>query len=149
MALIDSKLEFADALDLAALNAGSGVGCGNIIDLGAAGKDGWGNSLTESPGEGGTLYWNTRVNTVLSAHAATLVLQHAAAYASSALSSATSLLTFTIPASAPAGSMYTASIPNGGLARYLRMKITQNSSATGKIDSWISYKPADSEVGLK
>lgn len=147
--MIDSKLELGDALDLAALNAASGVGAGNILDLGAAGKDGWGNTLTESPGEGQSLFWIVQINTTMSAHALTLAMQHAATVASSALASATTLVTFTIPSAAAAGQRYVITLPQGGMARYLRMHATQNNSATGKIDSWISSNPADSETALK
>lgn len=150
MAIQDYKAIFMDAQSLATATT-SGVELGSAIDLGAAGKDGWGNSLTESPGEGGQLYWNVRVNTGLSAHTARVQLVKAAAIgSSSALTSGVVVQEVAIPASAAAGQTYTVSVAQGGLARYLRLKVVAgNNSLTGALDSWLSNCKSDSEILLK
>lgn len=146
--IIDKNLELGDALTLA-MSAAGGEYFGNILDLGAAGKDGWGNTLAESPGEGQTVYWNIQINTVMSAHAGVLELRHAAANASSALTSGVALATITLPASAAAGQRYSMALPQGGATRYLQMFMTQSNSATGAIDSWLSSSPSDTETDKK
>jgi len=146
MAIIDSKLELCDAQTLASTTT-SGVHIGNIIDLGAAGKDGWGNALVESIGEGGQIYMNVNVNTVLSAHSHRVQLATDSALASSAMASATIIAEVLLPASSPAGHRATISVPTGGLLRYVQIKdVSSNNSATGKLDVWLSDNPGDSQI---
>ena len=146
MAIIDSKLELCDAQTLASTTT-SGVHIGNIIDLGAAGKDGWGNSLVESIGEGGTIYLNVNVNTVLSAHSCEVQLHTDSALASSAMASSTKIASIWLPASSPAGHRSSVSVPTGGLLRYVGIIADPSSnSITGKLDIWLSDNPGDSQI---
>lgn len=148
--IIDKNLEFGDALTLA-MSAASGQYFGNIIDLGAAGKDGWGNALGESPGEGQQLYWNTQINTVVSAHAGVLSLRAGSANASSVLSAGqVAVASIYIPSGAAAGQRWTVTVPSGAVTlRYLQLYMVQSNSATGAIDSWLSSSPGDSETAQK
>jgi len=146
MAILDSKLELCDAQNLASTTT-SGVHVGNIIDLGATGKDGWGNSLVESPGEGGQVYLNINVNTVLSAHAPNVCLMTDSALASSAMASAVEIARILLPASSPAGHRSTISVPTGGMLRYVQIKVVAgHNSQTGKLDIWLSDNPGDSQI---
>lgn len=146
MAIIDSKLELCDAQSLASTTT-SGTHVGNIIDLGATGKDGWGSSLVESPGEGGSVFLNINVTTGLSAHTATIQLATDSALASSAMASATVIGSVLLPASTAAGQRRSFTVPSGGLLRYVQIRVVAgNNSLTGAIDAWLSNCPADSEL---
>ena len=145
----DYTLVLCDATSIAG-SAGS-AGVGKALDLGAAGKDGWGNTLTESPGEGQDSFFNVGINTVLAGASGTLTvaLQSAAAVgSSSALTSGVTACSVFFPATAAAGQRRVVSVPMGGLARYLRAYVTRGGATTGKIDAWIG-PPADSETALK
>lgn len=153
MSIIDAKLELCDATDLGSV-AGSGVfasavAIGNSLDLGAAGVDGWGNSLTEGPGEGQELSINLSINTVLSAHELTVFLASDGALSSSDLSSANQLASVTFPASSPAGTKRTISVPAGNCERYIQLMGGGAAALTGKLDAWISSVPQDTNTAMK
>jgi hypothetical protein len=145
----DYTLVLCDATSIAG-SAGS-AGVGKALDLGAAGKDGWGNTLTESPGEGQDCYFNVQINTAMTGSGTlTVALQSAAAItSSSALTSGVTACSVFFPKASAAGQRRVVSVPMGGLARYLRAYATiGTASCTGVIDAWIG-PPADSEAGLK
>ena len=150
--IIDKKWLLCDATSIAG-SAGS-AGVGKALDLGATGKDGWGNSLTESPGEGGGgfgMYFNVQINTVLAGASGsiTVAIQSAAAVgSSSALTSGVTAASVFFPALAAAGQRRVISVPMGGLARYLRAYVTRGAAVTGAIDAWIG-PPADTETAMK
>lgn len=146
MAILDTKLSICDAQNLASTTT-SGTAVGNIIDLEAAGKDGWGNTLVESIGEGGSIFLNVNVNTALSAHSLEVQLHTDSALASSAMASSTKVMSVWLPASSPAGHRMNASVPTGGLLRYVGIIVDPSSnSLTGKIDVWLSRDPGDSQI---
>jgi hypothetical protein len=151
MAIQDAKLVLCDATSIAGSSAGA-TGVGKAIDLGAAGKDGWGNTLTESPGEdAGQTFFNVNINTVLAGAGGTLEveLQSAAAVtSSSALTSGVTACSVHFPATAAAGQIRSVSIPSGGLARYLRVLARRGATVSGAINAWLGPK-FDSETALK
>lgn len=147
MAIIDTKLQFCDATNLASATT-SGVFLGNIIDLEAAGKDGWGNTLIEGIGEGGTIWLNINVNTVMSAHSCEVQLHtESAIAASSTFASSVKVVSAWLPASSPAGSRLSVGFPTGGTLRYVGLIFDASSnSLTGKVDAWLSNNPGDTQI---
>jgi hypothetical protein len=150
MAIQDAKLILCDATSI---NGSAGTaGVGKALDLGAAGTDGWGNALAESPGEGGNLWFNVNINTVLAGASGTLTvgLFHAAAIGSSSgLTSGVEAAEVFFAATAAAGQSRSITVPSGGLARYLRVHVTRGAAVTGAINAWLSFSPFDSETALK
>ena len=148
--LQDYKLVMCDATSI---NGSAGTaGVGKALDLGAAGTDGWLNTLTESPGEGGNLYFNVQIDVVLAGASGTLAVglySAAAVGSSSALTSGVQACTVYFPATAAAGQRRSISVPQGGLARYLRTTVIRGGAVTGSIDAWLSNQPMDTETAMK
>jgi hypothetical protein len=149
MALMDAKLFFGD-LNLASGNSTLASGLiGDVIDLGAAGKDGWGNTLSEGPGEGQSMFMNVNVNTVIGGAAGWVKLCQDGALSSGNLSSANEMFKIDLASALAVGQHISVSLPAGmTYDRYLQIS-GGASSTTGKVDVWISDSPTDSEIGLK
>jgi hypothetical protein len=144
--LIDSKMVLGEALDIASAGL-----IGNVIDLAAAGVDGWGNTITESPGDGQTLYLVVQVDTIIETAGVTLELCFDETLSGSNLAASTDpIVTLELPTNSPVGWRRTVTVPSGGAGRYVQLfAVDLGGSPTGNIDAFLTTTPGDSEVAYK
>lgn len=149
MALMDAKWFFGD-INLASGNSTLATGLtGDVIDLGVAGVDGWGNSLSEGPGEGQSMYLNVNVNTVVGGAAGWVKLCQDGALSSGNLASANEMFSIPLASGLAAGQHISMTLPAGmTYDRYLQISAGATAT-TGRADVWISDSPFDSEITLK
>lgn len=149
MSIIDAKLFFGD-LNLASGNSTLQSGLiGDVIDLGVAGKDGWGNTLAESPGEGQSIYMNVNINTVIGGAAGWVKLCQDGALSTGVLSSANAMFTIDLASGLAAGQHIGVTLPQGmTYDRYLQIS-GGATATTGRADVWLSNSPIDSEIAVK
>lgn len=130
MAILDSLLEFSDAQSLASQSDAAVVQSTNVVDLGAAGTDGWGTSL--APTLGGNLKMFVAVSGTLSASSATVIVKLMTHSAATSIKSGTELASILIPAKQAAGWRTSVGVPmRKTWARYLGYTYTITGAATG------------------
>lgn len=144
MAILDSKLVFAQADTLSGISASSNANIGDIIDLGI-GRDWYDTALTPNIGEGGNLWLNVKCDGEDFASAGSPVVTidlHASA--AEAMTSPTTLLTVVTDKTPNDGdNIYRAKVPAGTVKRYLALNVaTTNALTAGKISAWISMDSA-------
>ena len=147
--IIDAKLQLCDNESLVQGAAGSYL-IGDVLDLGAAGTDYFGNSITESPGEGQQLYMTVTVNTAIAGGDADIVLCTDGSLSGGDLASANEVVRLYFANGTAAGTRKTVTVPSGGVERYLQVQEVASAAITaGAVDVFLSSTPGDSQVGLK
>lgn len=143
MGVQDKKLYFGSDLVATAT-----AYVGDVVDLGAAGKDGWGNALAEVLGAGQDIYLNIVVTTAIN-NAGSLELCYDDALSSGNCDSGTWAVQIPF-ASLALGVRIAVTVPARDLQRYLQMHITDGGSiTTGAFDAWLSSVPIDSNIAIK
>jgi hypothetical protein len=146
MSIIDSKLYFGAGLD----PDGSAY-VGDVVDLGPAGKDGWGATLTEILGAGQTIYFNIVITEAID-EAGSIELCTDNALSSGDCDSGLYIATIPYSSSGLAlGTRISVTVPARALAgRYLQVHCTETGTiTTGGFTAWLSAAPVDSDAGNK
>lgn len=143
MGVQDAKLFFGSDLVATAT-----AYVGDVVDLGAAGKDGWGNTLAERLGGGQTIYLNIVVTTAID-NAGSIELCYDDALSSGNCDSGTWVVQIPF-ASLTVGRRIAVTVPARDIQRYLQMHVTDAGSiTTGAFDAWLSSVPVDTEIASK
>ena len=158
MAIIDSKLYFgainigddgADRVNFLPVIAGEG---GDTIDVGVAGKNGWGATLLDDVGAGNDIFFNIEVTTVIGGDDSYISLCGDETVTSSVLDAidANVVLVDMLMASGLAvGTHLSQTLVAGAVgARYLQCMCGQAAS-TGIVEAWLSDSPADTKISQK
>lgn len=111
MAFQDAKNEFSDAQTLGSPSSGDKNMSTNTVNLGAAGEDGWGNSLPNSL-DPKNLHWFMGVNTTMVGASAAVIAQLKTHSAVSMKSAGTVVATITIPALQASGWRQSIAVPH-------------------------------------
>jgi len=144
MAMIDDLLEMSDAQTPSSKSSGNKNMSEDVIDLGAAGTDGWGTSLANRLG-GTDLKWHLQVNTALVGASAAIICELKTHTATSMKSAGTTLIRHTIPALSAGGYRRNFGVPLSTLSRYVACLYTISGAAltSGKIDSRLAPDTGD------
>ena len=138
MAIIDSKLEFCDAMVISCASASAQIST-NVFDMNTM-KDAWGTAITNDIGEGNNgLVANVQVATVFEA-SARVVCKLLTSAASALVSSGTVIGTAEIIAAAAAvGTKRQIRVPAGTVKRWVGMQFSVSGSSmdTGAVDAWL------------
>ena len=145
MAIMDYRLEFADATSVGAAVATTVVG--NIIDLGAASTY---NDTTRNAdyGDGTPIYMHVRMvaaaTGATSASTLAFYLQEAGSTTAASFANAVTLKTATVVGTYVAGyRVYDAALPSRTYKRYLRLAcaVATSTVSAGTCDAYISLDP--------
>ncbi len=157
MAILDSKLYFgaidiANGLDRASnLPVAAGLE-GDIVDVGVAGKDGWGNTLLDDIFAGNSLYLNLEVTTVIGGAAGFIALCGDETHDSTDIDAITDTGIFAVillGSGLAVGQHISMGVPAGTIgARYLQISCGDTAS-TGVVEAWLSDSPCDTEITKK
>jgi len=145
MAMIDELLEMSDAQTPSSKSSGNKNMSEDVIDLGAAGTDGWGTSLANRIGGTG-LKWHLQVNTALVGSSAAVICELKTHTATSMKSAGTTIIRHTIPAASAAGYRRSFGLPlQFSPNRYIATLYTISGAAltSGKFDSWLAPDTGD------
>jgi hypothetical protein len=139
MAILDKKLELMDAASIA--GAPAATVSSEVLDLGT-GYNEWGVANTPNIGEGGDLYLNIRVATLIEAAGGSTPFATCKlwTHTTATVASGTLLLTQVIGTAAAAGvDVLRAKIPAGTISRYLGLVTTVGAVTitAGALDAWI------------
>ena len=156
MAMIDYTIGTWDAntglASSVSANAVSSVSASTIVDLGAAGKDGWGNSLSNQLG--GELRFNVNVQTASLTASCVLMIELCTHSATASFkSNAKAVCAVAIPYNASStshlGMRRSVGVPSHKFLRYVapRGRAIGAKANSGTIDCWLGFGEDDSQGG--
>jgi hypothetical protein len=151
MAILDSKLYFG-AIDLANGAALASITSGlegDIVDVGVAGKDGWGATLLDDIFAGNDIFWNVEVTTVVGGAAGFIALCNDETHDSTDIDAAAIVSYIDLASGLAVGQHLSQGVAAGQIgARYLQCAVGV-AATTGIVESWLSDSPADTEITKK
>jgi hypothetical protein len=136
MSILDSKLEFADALVISCASASEQVGT-NEVGFQAM-KDAWGTAITPDIGEGNNgLVVNFQVATVLEASA--IVIAKAYHHTASGVASGSTFGEVAFAAADAVGTRKNIRVPAGTINKWIGVgfSVVGSSMNTGAFDAWL------------
>jgi hypothetical protein len=138
MAIMDSKLEFCDAMVISCASGSAQIST-NVFDMNTC-KNAWGTAITNDIGAGNNgLVANVQVATVFEA-SARVVCKLLTSATSGLVSSGSVIGTAEIIAAAAAvGTKRSIKVPPGTIQRWVGMQFSVSGSSmdTGAVDAWI------------
>jgi hypothetical protein len=140
MAFIDSLHELSDNQDVSSVASSADTVSSNVIDLGAAGEDGFGNSLANQL-DGQNLHLNIQVGTAIAGNTLLVKLYH---HTAAGVTSGTLVNTFPISTTiGVANAKFSVPIPSDiPWGRYIGVgyRGSGGSLSGGNVDCWIGDK---------
>lgn len=145
MGAMDAKWEFSDAQVLTSLSDTNSNITEDVTDLGADGKDGWGNAKANEPGP---MFMTVQVNKVMTG-AGAKVQARLMTHTGATVTSGTTIMAIEIPALSKAGWRRTVRIPDGQYKRYVGGDLYIDGGtlgATNAFDWWCHAGEGDTPI---
>jgi len=148
MAVLDNVVEFSDNQSLSSKSSGNKNLSTDVLDLGAAGTDGWGTSLVNDLGGGTNLTWYVGVQTTMTGASAAILACLKTHTAVSMKSAGTEIARVTIPTVQASGWRSAMSIPQRTYARYVRViyEVSGGALTAGTFDSGLILGGIDTQI---